>query len=243
MDKNKKVAVSLFFLFALPACINKAIFINANFKNKEITKGEVYNWRLGKINYNVYGSGKPILLIHSIGIGHSQIEWNKNINVLSERYKVYVIDLLGFGYSDKPNMTYTAYMYCSLINDFIDEVIKCPVAVISSYNAASIVLMSQSEKPKNFKKMMLIEPSISDNNLAQNNDKIIKKIFNLPIIGTSIYNYMASKNSLKTKIRKELIFSKELLAKDDLIENMYLSSHVGNLIQQNTLLVHLLPIL
>ena len=39
---------------------------------------------------------------------------------------------------------------------------------------------------------------------------------------------MASKNSLKTKIRKELIFSKELLAKDDLIENMYLSSHVGN---------------
>lgn len=228
MDKNKKVAVSLFSLFAIPAGINKAIFINANFKNKEITKGEVYDWRLGKINYNVYGSGKPILLIHSIGVGHSQIEWNKNINVLSEKYKVYVIDLLGFGYSDKPNMTYTAYMYSSLINDFIDEVIKRPVAVISSYNAASIVLMSQSEKPKNFKKMMLIEPSISDNNLAQNNDKIIKKIFNLPIIGTSIYNYMASKNSLKSKITKELIFSKELLAKDDLIENMYLSSHIGN---------------
>ena len=119
-------------------------------------------------------------------------------------------------------MTYTAYMYSSLINDFIDEV------VISSHNAASIVLMSQSEKPKNFKKMMLIEPSISDNRLAQNNDKIIKKIFNLPILGTSVYNYMASKNSLKSKIRKELIFSKELLSKDDLIENMYLSSHIGN---------------
>lgn len=46
-------------------------------------------------------NGPPILLIHGFGasVGH----FRKNIPVLAgEGYRVYAIDLLGFGASDKP---------------------------------------------------------------------------------------------------------------------------------------------
>ena len=61
---------------------------------------ETWLWEGHNIRYSVTGTGKPLLLIHGFGacIGH----WSKNIPVLANAgYKVYAIDLLGIGGSDK----------------------------------------------------------------------------------------------------------------------------------------------
>ncbi|MGI8933188.1 MAG: alpha/beta fold hydrolase, partial [Phormidesmis sp.] len=66
----------------------------------------IWDWRGYDIKYVVAGEGQPIVLLHGFGasIGH----WRKNIPVLAAAgYRVYAIDLLGFGDSDKPALDYS----------------------------------------------------------------------------------------------------------------------------------------
>src|SRR6266700_8113446 len=90
-----------------------------------------YPWKYGDMFYEVKGErdAKPLLLIHGFGPGASSFEWRKNIDVLSTQFRVYVVDLLGFGLSDCPSTDYTAETFTDLISDFIREVIGRPTIV------------------------------------------------------------------------------------------------------------------
>jgi len=48
-----------------------------------------------KVHYVEKGDGKPIILIH--GFLYHTVMWKKNIDALAERFKVYAIDLWGWG--------------------------------------------------------------------------------------------------------------------------------------------------
>lgn len=57
--------------------------------------------------------------------------WRKNVPVLARSHRVYAIDLIGYGYSDKPNPRefgdtsfYTFDTWASQIIDFCSEVVK-----------------------------------------------------------------------------------------------------------------------
>lgn len=67
----------------------------------------------------------PLLLL--ISSDH----WRKNIPVLAKSHRVYSIDLIGYGYSDKPNPRdfgdqpfYTFETWGAQLNDFCTEVVK-----------------------------------------------------------------------------------------------------------------------
>ena len=74
------------------------------------------------INYRVEGpvDGPPVLLIHGLGanVNHFRFQIPALAN---EGYRVYAIDLLGFGASDKPaNVPYSIDLYRDLLQDFVD---------------------------------------------------------------------------------------------------------------------------
>lgn len=57
--------------------------------------------------------------------------WRKNLPVLAESHRVFAIDLIGYGYSDKPNPRklqvdhfYTFDTWASQLNDFCMEIVK-----------------------------------------------------------------------------------------------------------------------
>jgi len=66
------------------------------------------------------GSGEPLLLLHGNG-GHAEI-FIRNIMPLSERYRVYAIDSLGHGLTDKPPVAYTIPEYVAHVRGFIDTI-------------------------------------------------------------------------------------------------------------------------
>lgn len=80
-----------------------------------------YDWRFGKIRYQRKGSGSPLLFIHDLTIGSSNYEYHRLINNLTEKHEIYSIDLLGYGLSDKPYITYTNNLYEQLVSDFVDK--------------------------------------------------------------------------------------------------------------------------
>ena len=79
-----------------------------------------YEYESIGINYYEYGSGDPIVMLH--GFGASAYSWRKIADPLAENHKVILIDLKGFGYSDKPDDDkYSAFDQAEIIAAFIRD--------------------------------------------------------------------------------------------------------------------------
>jgi len=72
------------------------------------------------IFYTVKGEGRPLLLIHGYGAG--MWVWEKQIEVLSQLYRVYAVDVIGHGFSDRPKIPYIPEVYTCFLRDFMDGV-------------------------------------------------------------------------------------------------------------------------
>ncbi len=68
--------------------------------------------------YTVKGEGDPVILLH--GFGAAVWVWEKQIEVLSRHYRVYALDLLGHGFSDRPKIPYTLQTYVRFLREFMD---------------------------------------------------------------------------------------------------------------------------
>ncbi len=128
-----------------------------------ILKGEErrYPWKYGDVFYQVKGNreSKPLLLVHGFGPGASSFEWRKNVDALSEQFRVYTLDLLGYGLSDRPVIDYTAETYADLISDFLKEVIGKPTVVVAHGETCAYVIANAYRRPLLFERLVLVAPS------------------------------------------------------------------------------------
>lgn len=189
--------------------INKLYYTYA--QSKEIlnrTENNYYDWKFGKIRYQKKGKGNPVLLIHDFDIGSSSFEFYKLFDELSKSNEVYAIDLLGFGLSEKPNFTYTNFLYVQLVNDFIKNIIGKRTTVITSGEAVSIAVMTCHTSPDLINNLIFINPkNISKfNQIPSKRSKINKYIIETPVIGTFIYNLLSSKESIIKNFKEKYYY-------------------------------------
>ena len=190
------------------------------------TDGYYYTWKEGSLHYTVKGEGKSVLLIHDLNVLSSSYEWNKIEDELAKNHKVYTLDLLGCGLSDKPNITYTNYTFVLMITDFCKDIIKEKCDVIASNDSTTVVVMADKMEDV-FNKKILINPYYFDI-LAMETTRlnlIEKNILYLPIIGATVYNTYATKRNVRAIVDSYLTNKSEL---DDIAEASYESSHFNN---------------
>lgn len=212
------------------ALLNKLVFIKATKQNLLYAEQkDYYRWRYGNVFYTVKGSGSPILLIHGIGIGSSSYNFKEISKELAKKHTVYEIDLLGFGRSDKPKITYTAYLYVQLISDFIKNIIKRPTDVIASSLSGAFVIMCCHQNEELFKNIMLVNPSSIQSLIKYPNrlSNLSRKLLEFPLIGTSIYNSMASKYSIRKFLQEKGFYKKEKVS-TKMVKVFHESSHLGH---------------
>ncbi|MDD3139110.1 MAG: alpha/beta hydrolase [Lachnospiraceae bacterium] len=210
--------------------INKLVCSFSTVKEKlSGSENHYYEWRFGKIRYTVSGSGSPILMIHDLTIGSSQYEYHKLLHELAKNHEVYAIDLLGYGLSDKPNMTYTNYMFVELINDFIKTIIGRKTDIIASGDSAPIALMSCHNDNHLINRMILINPQslYQLNTIPSKQSKILKLLFEVPVIGTFIFNLMSSKKRIENDFHNKYYYNKTLINSND-IDTYVESSHLND---------------
>lgn len=226
----KNSALVVIIAIVVIILINKLINTIANMKDHLSTEnGKFYNWRYGEIFYTKKGKGSPILLIHDLSPSSSAYEWNRVISRLAENHTVYALDLLGCGRSEKPNLTYTNYMYVQLVNDFIVNVISEKTDVIATGASSSFVIMACQMESKYFKKIIAVSPE-DVYKLALSPTKstnILKYILDMPVIGSLIYNILMSKNAILDNMIDKYYF-KEHLISNKLLLNYYHSAHLAD---------------
>lgn len=202
MNKWSKIGISTTMGVCVVSsihAINKFIFRMSTINHITADSKElVFEWKFGNVSYTVTGKGSPLLLIHDLDSSSSSYEWKKVISLLSRNHCVYAIDLLGCGHSDKPNITYTTYMYTQLINDFIVNVIHKKVSVFATGKSAPIAIMTAYNNSYLFDKIFLVNPeSIKDAlKTPSKRNSIQRHIINFPVIGTLIYNICMSRKRI-----------------------------------------------
>ncbi|GAA0140616.1 hypothetical protein Leryth_007917 [Lithospermum erythrorhizon] len=139
-------------------------------ENKNIPLVEVktskWNWRDYSIRYQFAGDkGPALVLIH--GFGANSDHWRKNIPVLAELHRVFAIDLIGYGYSDKPNPRklgvdsfYTFETWGSQINDFCRDVVKDEAFFICNSIGGVVGLQAAVLEPQLCKGILLLNISL-----------------------------------------------------------------------------------
>ena len=214
------------------AAVNAAIQRNASEPDNSALGGSahLFSWKYGRVFYKVAGvqnAGPPLVFIHGVGAGSSSFMWRKNFDELANTFRVYALDLLGFGFSDKPsNASYSADLYVELITDFLREVTGYPANVVASSLGAAYAIRVADEHPELVKAMVLNGPTGSDT-LSRRPGMAGAAFYGLlqsPVLGTSFYNVMASERSIRDYARDNLFYDHRRVT-DRLVSNLYATSH------------------
>ncbi len=109
-----------------------------------------------EVFYTVVGKGKPLLLVPGWGSDHTI--YGPLVNILKKRFKLYLIDLPGWGRSFPPGDVWGSYDYANMVSAFINEIINkdCFILGHSFGGKVSILVMKQNS---NVKKGVLISSS------------------------------------------------------------------------------------
>lgn len=124
----------------------------------ESVPGHYWQWQGHAIYYVRAGSQQPgkvaLLLIH--GFGASTDHWRKNIAQLQQWFEVWTIDLLGFGRSAKPNLSYSGNLWRDQLDDFIREVIGQPVILAGNSLGGYAALCVAAQRPSSAAGLVLL---------------------------------------------------------------------------------------
>lgn len=167
-----------------------------------------YPWRMGTIAYHVDGpeEGEPLLFVHSIHAAASSYEFRKNFGFFAQKgYRVYAPDLLGFGLSDHPALTYTDEIYIALLADFVRDVIGGPSHVIASSLGCSFTIAAAARYPERFGALVLLGPVGLErlHRKAPVIGDLFYRFVQSPILGEAFFNALTSPPSLRYFLNKQ----------------------------------------
>ena len=103
------------------------------------------------------GSDGNVLLVH--GLGASAERWARVIPNLSKKYHVIALDLIGYGFSDKPSVDYTPAFFSQFIFDFLNTLGITKTSMIGSSLGGQIVTECAITQSKIIEKIVLVSPS------------------------------------------------------------------------------------
>ncbi len=206
---------------------NEYIMKLATSKNLlKIDDGKYYSFKYGNVFYKVCGEGKPVLLIHDINECSSGMEWFYLEKKLAKTNKVYTIDLLGCGRSDKPKLSYNSFLYVQLISDFIKDVIGKPTNVIATGKSVAPVVMTAKLREEAIDQIALINPAdlIELSGVTELSNKLKKGILTCPILGTFIYHMLHTKDCIFNTFVTDY-YSDPSASFDEISDYYYESAH------------------
>lgn len=134
------------------------------------------------IHFRSAGSGKPILLLHDAQSSlHSWTAWTK---ILSAKQQVLSVDLPGFGLSSPhPQGSYSAFMYESFLDSFLQKLNLKKVSIAGCGLGAQIAWQFAAESPQRVEKLVLLGAP----GFEEKNNSAIDWLASTPILNRALW--------------------------------------------------------
>jgi pimeloyl-ACP methyl ester carboxylesterase len=175
------------------------------------------------IFYVVKGEGKPLILIH--GYGAAIWLWEKQIDLLSQYYRVYALDLLGHGFSDRPKIAYTPETYIYSFRDFMDAIGVEKATLIGNSMGGGLAWSVAGIFPERVDKLILID-CIPPDVLGQVRNDSFKTLVAVEKYPFLLYLVYATRNRDSTRwILQECVMDKNLIT-PEIVDRQYRFSRI-----------------
>ena len=231
---GKKAIKALLFLGFSSASIYGT---NTFFNNYAVSKKKLpsdsenyYKWKNLNIYYTKTGTtGSPVILLHDLSPDASGYEWNNIVDILAKNHRVYVLDLLGCGRSEKPDLTYTNFYYVQLLIDFIKSMICEKTFVVASGFTCSVALLAGVYDASKFSGMTFINPPSLGvlSQVPDKKSKFAKKLIETPLIGELVYNIVYARENIDDRFTEDYLYN-PFVVNSDLVDTYYEAAHIGS---------------
>ncbi len=162
---------------------------------QKFAKGKFVTVDGKKVHYVEAGNGPPIILIH--GFLYHTVMWKKNIDALAEKFKVYAIDLWGWGFSERlKEKEYSFERYGKQIVGFMDALNIKKATLAGQSMGGGISVYVAAHYPERVDRLILVDPAVIPYPMTT-----IGKIYQFPFIGefmNAIPGDALMKNNIKT---------------------------------------------
>ena len=112
------------------------------------------------VHYEVLGRGRPVILLH--GWLGSWRYWIPTMQQLSVKYRIYALDLWGFGDTDKEPTRYSFAAQVKLLTDFMDKLGIAKAAIVGHSLGAAVGITFARQFAERVPRVMLISPPLAD---------------------------------------------------------------------------------
>ena len=176
-----------------------------------LEKGKYIDVKGINTHYHEAGQGETLLLIHGSGPGVSAwANWRLALPTLSEQYHVYAPDVVGFGYTDRPEgQEYSIDVWVNHMIDFIEAIGEKKVSIVGNSFGGAIALNLVHRRPDLVNKVVLMGSVGNHSTISKGLD--------------AVWGYEPSFENMKALI-KIFSYDQSSAANDDLVEMRYQSS-------------------
>ncbi len=162
-------------------------------KYVRVGDNNVRYWELGK-------EGKTLILLHGLyGFAES---WAKNISSLARHHRVYVLDFVGFGHSDKPIAPYSVPYLTQFIREFMAIQGIKQATIVGNSMGGGVALQFALNFPNQIDGLVLVDSAGLGREVAMS----LRLAF-MPLLGRYITN-VSRRGS--TQISRQIVFKSEL---------------------------------
>ena len=183
-----------------------------------------------RMHYLEKGNGKPLVLIHGF-LNHSFM-WHQSIDLLADHFRVYAVDLCGFGYSARKSIDQETLFeeYEAQIIGFADNMGLERFSVMAHSVGGGLALYAAAKNPRRVGRMLLVCPYVLSYEiktewnifelLTINNDFLACKPENEPVKMILMAYLFSNQKSVSQSYARELLLPL-------CIDDSYLSLKLG----------------
>jgi pimeloyl-ACP methyl ester carboxylesterase len=135
--------------------------------------------KVGNVNSRYWSAGEKgstVILLH--GVGCSVEYWEGNIAALAREHRVFAVDIVGFGRTDKPEVVYTFQLGADFVLDFMNAMGIDRASLVGNSMGGAISMTVAAQAPERVKKVVLVGPVGLGRGLSP-----VMRLMTLPMIG------------------------------------------------------------
>ena len=134
----------------------------------------------GSVHYEVYGRGRPVILLHGY-LGSCDL-WLETMTIMGRSCRTYALDFWGFGESGKKQETFEVGDYASMVNQFMQTLGIARAPLVGHSMGGTVSLMVAMNYPELVQKVVVIGSPVIGSSLS-----LLLKLFGTPWIGALVY--------------------------------------------------------
>ena len=195
----------------------------------------VYNWNfLGQqyqIVYETIGTGNPILLLPAFSTVSSRTEMKGIANLLATKYRVTILDWLGFGESECPPVNYNPILFHQLLGNFVKSIFDSPIILIAAGHASGYALKFTQDNPDIISRLILIAPTWQGPLRVMGLPTVIrngvKNLVRAPVIGQGLYYLNTTPSFLRLMYKRHVYVDESKLTPEFIAQKHQITSKTG----------------